>query len=87
MSPNPFWVGTEIRFELATRDVARVNVFDAGGRLVLALRSGRLPAGVHSMVWDGRNQRGNRTAPGVYFVELITNAHRSVRRAVFFRPW
>jgi hypothetical protein len=47
-----------------------VAVFDASGRLVRGLASGVFPAGIRSVTWDGRDDRGERASAGVYFVRL-----------------
>ena len=46
---------------------ARLAVFDARGRQVRVLAEGRLPAGMHTVGWDGRDGDGQVLASGVYF--------------------
>lgn len=45
----------------------RVLLFDARGRRVRELFTGRLLAGQHRLPWDGSDDRGRGVAPGVYF--------------------
>ena len=71
-SPNPFGASTTIPFALAAAGRATVRVFDVAGGLVAVLQDGPLPAGNHSVVWDGREATGRRVAPGVYFARLTT---------------
>jgi hypothetical protein len=47
-----------------------VAVFDASGRLVRGLASGVFPAGIRTVTWDGRDDRGESASAGVYFVRL-----------------
>jgi hypothetical protein len=49
---------------------------------VRSLASGPLPAGEHFSAWDGRDQRGDRVRPGVYFVRLTTPARTFYSRLV-----
>jgi hypothetical protein len=37
---------------------------------VRALYRGILPAGIHALAWDGRDERGVPAAPGMYFMIL-----------------
>ena len=52
----------------ATRVV--VHVTDSTGSLVRTLELGAQGAGEHSLVWDGKDNSGNPTAPGVYDFEV-----------------
>jgi hypothetical protein len=71
-SPNPFLTQALVSFELANTMEARLEVFDATGRLVARLADGIRGAGEHTVAWDGRTSGGFRTAPGVYHVRLAT---------------
>lgn len=65
--PNPFAETTSLRLVLDRPASASVKIFDPAGRLVRILaRRTLLAAGAHSWSWDGRNDAGNRVAPGVY---------------------
>jgi hypothetical protein len=71
--PNPF--GSEIHVDYSTPQDGgehAVAVYDAAGRLVSELFSGRRDAGDHRIDWDGRDARGRRVASGVYFVRVYT---------------
>jgi flagellar hook assembly protein FlgD len=57
-------------------------VVDAAGRIVRIVRAARLEAGEHVLRWDGRNARGAPTPPGVYFLELRTEAGGTSTRVV-----
>lgn len=71
LNNNPLRDGAVgIRFNLAREDFAAVRVFDVGGRLVRTLSAGRLGAGPHSMLWDGRDENGGHLPPGIYFVQV-----------------
>ncbi len=70
--PNPFRASTVVRFDLASSGNVVMNVFDAAGRAVRSIAVDGLEAGRHSLAWDGRTDRGERVAPGVYFVRLTS---------------
>lgn len=70
--PNPFNPRTTLRFELARAGVARLELYDAAGRRVLAIPLGELAAGLHEWTWDGRDEAGHALASGAYLARLTT---------------
>lgn len=68
--PNPFNPVTGIAFSLERPSRAVLRIFDTAGREVRTLVDGDLPAGPHSVSWDGRNGRGEAVASGIYFYRL-----------------
>jgi hypothetical protein len=68
--PNPFNPSTRIDFALAQAGTVRLTVYDILGREVKRIVQGELPAGKHSAIWDGTDNRGEKMASGVYFYRL-----------------
>lgn len=85
-SPNPFRKSTSLRFALAAESSARVDIFDVSGRHVATLFDGRMPAGNHSLVWDGRNESGRLVGEGVYLARLAAAGAASSVRLVRLAP-
>ncbi|HPF70594.1 MAG TPA: Ig-like domain-containing protein, partial [Candidatus Krumholzibacteria bacterium] len=79
-SPNPFNPQTTIRFALDRGGRVRLAVFDVRGRLVAKLVDGDLPAGAHSVVWDGHDGRGAPVGSGVYLYRLESGGQAETRR-------
>jgi hypothetical protein len=71
-SPNPFNPTTTIRYELGAPGNVTLRVYDLRGRVVRTLVDANRASGPHSVVWDGRDDRGIRAASGVYFYRLDT---------------
>ena len=46
------------------------------------LVNGRMPAGEHSVTWNGRDDEGNQSAPGIYFFDLITGSGKLTGKAL-----
>jgi subtilisin family serine protease len=84
-SPNPFNPRTEIAFSLARRSQVGLAVFDVSGRLVRRLLDRELPAGMHRVVWDGRDDGGAPAASGVYFLMLESEEGRAVRKVALVK--
>ena len=83
--PNPLNPNTNIVFALPTRTDVDLAVFDLTGRRIKTLVSGAQDGGVHSVIWDGRDQGGNQVASGVYFYTLRAGETNQSRRVVVAR--
>ncbi len=80
--PNPGSSQTSIRFALRSPGQVQLALYDVAGRLVRELFGGPLPAGDHSLTWDGRTADGHAAAPGVYFAHLSTPEGKGTARVV-----
>ena len=79
--PNPFNESTVIRYTLGDRVGVRVRVYDVAGRVVRTLIDSDIQApGEHSVAWDGRNEKGTRVSPGIYFSRLEAGPFTATRR-------
>jgi hypothetical protein len=81
--PNPFATSTVLRFDLPREVPVRLEVLDAQGRRVRILVDRALPAGPHAFEWDGRNETGDRSRPGVYFIRLEAGGFRARGRIAY----
>ena len=78
--PNPMSEATTFYFEL-TRDVKelQVGVYTLSGKNIWStsrydLRADRYPNGETKIVWDGRDDEGDRVATGVYMFRVTVSA-------------
>jgi outer membrane protein assembly factor BamB len=67
INPNPFCSSTEIGLHLGAGADVSLKIYDVAGRLVRTLVSVRLPAGRHSVAWDGTDDKGEPLPSGLYF--------------------
>jgi len=79
--PNPMHRTVRFDLRLATAGDVTVEVFDVAGRRVGVVANGRLAAGEHSLVWDGRIGTA-RAGDGVFFVRARIDGTQFVRRIV-----
>jgi hypothetical protein len=70
VAPNPVRSGATVSFFLAQPLDVRLAVHDPGGRLVRLLHDGPLPAGAHTLDWDGRDSLGRPVGAGIYLLRL-----------------
>jgi len=68
--PNPSTGRTVFAFALPRDTRVRLALYGANGRLVRTLADGPSAAGLHAVLWDGRDDDGRRAAPGVYWARL-----------------
>ncbi|MBM3308489.1 MAG: T9SS type A sorting domain-containing protein, partial [Candidatus Eisenbacteria bacterium] len=83
--PNPFNPATRIAFDLPRPGQVEVVIYNLAGREVRAIFSGELPAGAHSVTWDGRTSDGSVAASGTYWYQLRTPDGRTSRSMVLLK--
>jgi sugar lactone lactonase YvrE len=84
--PNPFGRRTHVGFEVPSPGgVVTIEIFDLAGRRVRELLRARVPSGRHAVVWDGRDDRGNDVAQGIYFCRMRAPEFSASRRMVRLR--
>ncbi len=83
--PNPFNPSTAFRFSLAEPGRVSLAIYDVSGRRVRKLIEGALPTGEHEIVWDGRDDRGGKSASGVYFSRFIAGDVFAERKLVMLK--
>ncbi|MGH8004841.1 MAG: BACON domain-containing protein [Limisphaerales bacterium] len=83
--PNPFNPTTKIDFALPRSGYTTLEVFNVVGQQIRVLVDGELPAGPHSVVWDGRETSGLMVGSGIYFYRLKSQNFSDIKRAVFLK--
>jgi hypothetical protein len=83
--PNPFNPVTNIQFALPRPGFVSLRIYDPRGRLVQTLAEGNLPAGIHRRQWTGTDAWGRQVASGVYYCQLLADAHLETRKMLLVR--
>ncbi len=78
--PNPFNPTTRINFLLKTSSNVTLTIYNALGQKITDLINGYLPAGEHSVTWNGAN-----AASGIYFYELKAGSKRFYKKMVLLK--
>ena len=71
--PNPFNPSTTIGFSLPEAGLVDLVIFSVMGQKVRKLLSKHMAPGIHSIVWDGCDDRGIPVSAGIYFSRLHMN--------------
>ncbi len=85
VQPNPFNPQATVAFTLAAAGPVRLAVYDLYGTKVHTLVDGDLAAGRHEAVWDGRDDRGQAMASGVYLARLVAGPVTQMRKMVLMK--
>lgn len=80
--PNPTSSESRIGYSLPSTGPASLRMFDVTGRVVKTLVDGKVQAGLHDAIWDGRDDRGQSLPAGAYFCELNVGGQRVTKRVV-----
>jgi len=78
--PNPFNPKTTIRYALPTAAIARLRLYDIGGRLVRSLLEERQSPGYYEYVLDATG-----ISSGVYFYRLDAGSFSETRKLVLLK--
>ncbi len=85
-SPNPGAGAVRLELTLPREASVRLALHDVRGRAVRRLTDGAvLPAGIHHLSWDGRDEAGREAPPGVYFATVSTGGASATRRILRIR--
>jgi len=83
--PNPFNPETALRLELPQKGRVEVAVYDGAGQRVRTLVAGWLPAGSHTLHWDGRDEVGREVGSGVYLARLRAGGTEELQKMMLLR--
>jgi hypothetical protein len=83
--PNPFSQTTTISYQLATGGPVRMAVYNVAGQMVRTLVDRTQQPGRYGVRWDGRDDRGQRAANGVYLVRMTAGGVTANQRLTLIR--
>ena len=83
--PNPFREDTRIRYTLSESGTVRIRIFDVSGRRIQSFDLGVMPAGTHSLQWNGLDRDGQAVSPGTYFYQARLGDEEITRRLTIRR--
>ena len=78
--PNPIAGEGQIAFQVPTRTDVSIGIFDVSGRALRTLARGSVEAGIHTVDWDGRDDRGRSLGSGIYYVKMVTGDYTATRK-------
>lgn len=83
--PNPFNLETILSFSLPHAAEVELAVYNILGQKVRRLITAKLPAGYHTISWDGRNESGGVAASGLYFYRLSVGEFSETKKMMLIK--
>lgn len=83
--PNPFYPTTTIEYSIPDPQHIDLSVYDLMGRHVITLQHGEQEAGLHRVLWHGRDQYQNNVANGVYFYRIQSDSWSQSEKMTLIR--
>ncbi|MBD3235292.1 MAG: hypothetical protein GF330_01145 [Candidatus Eisenbacteria bacterium] len=74
-----------ISFQLAEETAVRLTIHAVQGHRVRQLIDARLPTGRYSILWDGRNDAGERQTSGIYFYQLSRDGRATTKQLLLLQ--
>ena len=84
--PNPFNPSTSIPFALPnTPGDVRLEIYNVIGQRVRTLMAGPMDSGLHTVVWNGRDDAGRAVGAGLYFSILEAGEFTQTRKMLLLK--
>ncbi|TES92200.1 MAG: hypothetical protein E3J87_05945 [Candidatus Cloacimonadota bacterium] len=94
--PNPFNTLTTIKFEVPGKRIGYISqhskpipvflrIYDIAARTVKTLVRDSLLPGSHIVEWDGKDSKGDKVPPGIYFSYLEVNRTTKVKKLILIK--
>jgi len=81
--PNPFNFETKISFEIKTKSQSCVKIYNLKGQVIQTILDQYLPAGEHTIIWDGTDYHGDPVSSGLYLCHVhLGNFQKTIRMVV-----
>jgi len=83
--PNPFNPTTTINYSLKENSKVSLDIYNIKGQKVKQLISDHLSAGHHSIVWNGKDDKGKTVSSGIYFYKLKTENFEKTKKMILLK--
>ena len=81
--PNPFNPTTTMEYELPLDSQVVLQIYNLLGQEIRTLLNQSQPAGMHSAVWNGKNDLGRMVGSGIYIYRLQVGSFTQTRKMIF----
>jgi len=83
--PNPFNTSTTISFILPATVFTQLVIYNITGQKVRELVAETMTAGIHAVMWDGRDANGLSVSSGIYISRLTMGERTASERMVLLK--
>jgi len=83
--PNPFNPTTTIEYKIPARSHVTISVYNILGEKIKTIINDIMPTGTHIIAWDGRNDKGEMVATGIYFYQIKAGDFTKSRKMLLLK--
>ena len=83
--PNPFNPTTTINYSLKENSKVSLNIYNIKGQKVKQLVSDQLPAGQHSVIWNGKDDNDKTVSSGMYLYKLKIGNYEKTKKMILMK--
>lgn len=85
LSSNPSPSKATIYYQLPIQSDVGLNIYDISGQLIRKFISKEQKPGLHTVVWDGRDNNGKNVSTGIYFCRLTAGNAIKTEKLILLR--
>ena len=83
--PNPFNPETRITYELPQASHVVLKIYNSLGKEIRTLVMNDQETGVHTEIWDGRDDVGQEVSSGIYFIIFKAGEFVQTKKGLFLK--
>jgi len=83
--PNPFNSKTEIHFQLPKEELVKIWIYNLMGNEITVLVNEKLPAGSHSVIWNGLTNADKPMSSGIYIYRMEAGRFKDVKKLLYLK--
>ncbi len=83
--PNPFNPETTIKFNLKENSKVTIEIYNIKGQKVKTLMNDVKNAGYHSVIWDGKDDKGKNVTSGIFLYRMKADKYSSTRKMILLK--
>lgn len=83
--PNPFNPETRITYELPQASHVMLKIYNSLGKEIRTLVMNDQETGVHTAIWNGRDDVGQEVSSGLYFIRFKAGEFVQTKKALFLK--
>ncbi|MEO8231334.1 MAG: FG-GAP-like repeat-containing protein [Ignavibacteriota bacterium] len=83
--PSPFNPTTTVKFSIGHSKNISIKIYNVLGKEIKQLLQENLPAGEHTVQWNGKDDKGNNLTNGVYFIQMIAGSYQKTIKTILLK--
>ncbi len=83
--PNPFNPDTDIMFDIPDAGAVELTIYNLMGQKVRTLVKSEMPAGYHTVRWNGLTDNGSPVSTGMYFYQISAGSFSATKKMLMLK--